>query len=214
MDIIKALLVTVVGRLVADDIREVTPSFLERLMARALNKLPPERRERFAEEWNGNLSLIRGTFPKLWEAAQYIRAAKAIDSHDRKVRESIQRNTQMRKLISQFCEQFLEEIHTRPELSHLYNLADTELPKRLEEMGFRTPVLAAVMGFAVDWKETADNDERELRRQKMRGVAKIVLDRTHTKTLGRLQVGRTRFEAVRFMGKLIVNAYSEDKGTD
>jgi len=67
-----------ISRIVADDIREWASWATERLIRRALRKLPARFQQRYDEEWRSHLDEVPGTTAKLFVAFGYVRAANAI----------------------------------------------------------------------------------------------------------------------------------------
>jgi hypothetical protein len=75
---IVAIGVTAVGGLVSDDLREWAPRIGERIVRRAVARLPPEDQERMGEEWRSHINDTPGTLTKLWEAAGCLSASRRI----------------------------------------------------------------------------------------------------------------------------------------
>lgn len=64
--------------LIADDVKEWAPRIAERLVSRAVSRLPSEDRERKGEEWRSHVNDTPGTLAKLWQAAGCIPASRTI----------------------------------------------------------------------------------------------------------------------------------------
>jgi hypothetical protein len=56
--------ITAVSRLVADDIKAWLPRVKDRLIEWAVKRLPPEQRDRYAEEWRNNVNDTPGDLSK------------------------------------------------------------------------------------------------------------------------------------------------------
>jgi hypothetical protein len=79
---------SVIGKILADDLKESTPWICKNLLARAVRGLPENDRERFAEEWASHLATLPGTFPKLFCALDLQRAALSMRPPKHTVAES------------------------------------------------------------------------------------------------------------------------------
>ncbi len=73
-----AILIAVTARVVGDDVKEWLPWITQRLVARAVSRLPDEQRDRFEEEWWANIDELPGNLAKVYEAWQCLSASKAI----------------------------------------------------------------------------------------------------------------------------------------
>jgi hypothetical protein len=67
-----------IARVLAEDFKEWTPFFVDKLIRLALSKLPAEHRERFAEEWRSHVNDVPGQIAKLWVAVGFNLAALTI----------------------------------------------------------------------------------------------------------------------------------------
>ncbi len=68
----------VIARLVADDLKAWTPRGIAYLIRRATSKLPDDRRERLAEEWQSHISETPGDIAKIITAVGFLVAARRI----------------------------------------------------------------------------------------------------------------------------------------
>jgi hypothetical protein len=74
------LLGAALSRLFADEAKAWLPHLVERLVSRAVAKLPPDQQERFAEEWRAHLYEVPGELSKLWVAIGFQFAASRMVS--------------------------------------------------------------------------------------------------------------------------------------
>lgn len=68
LGLVVAILTTVLARLITDDIKEWLPRIKERLIERAVRKLPGDQRERYAEEWSAFINETPGDLSKVINA--------------------------------------------------------------------------------------------------------------------------------------------------
>ena len=78
LGLVVTFLVAVLARLVADDIKAWLPKITDRLVERAVKRLPGSERERFAEEWRSHVNDTPGDVSKLFVAAGLQRASRII----------------------------------------------------------------------------------------------------------------------------------------
>jgi hypothetical protein len=69
------------SRLIADDVKAWLPKLIDRIIDRAVKRLPCEHRERFAEEWRSHIADTPGDLGKLIVAMGLSLAAKRIAFH-------------------------------------------------------------------------------------------------------------------------------------
>lgn len=67
---------TVVSRLLADEFKAWIPWIIQRIIRRAIARLMPDQRERFAEEWQGHVNEVPGDIGKLRVALGLFAAAR------------------------------------------------------------------------------------------------------------------------------------------
>ena len=72
------ILATTISRVVADDAKEWNAWLIERLICRAVEKLPSQHRERKNEEWRAHVLETPGQIAKLFVAADLSRAARTM----------------------------------------------------------------------------------------------------------------------------------------
>jgi hypothetical protein len=73
------ILTAIAARLIADDVKQRIPIIVERLIDRAVSRLPDdEDREGRREEWRSYVSEIPNDFSKVWAAADFLRASRSI----------------------------------------------------------------------------------------------------------------------------------------
>jgi hypothetical protein len=66
-------------RLVTDDLSQQIPHVVERLIDRAVNRLPDAKdRERYGEEWRSHVADTPGNLRKVWTALDCLRASRSI----------------------------------------------------------------------------------------------------------------------------------------
>ncbi len=73
--IIVSIFVAVFSRQAADEFKAWAPWIIGALMRRAVNKLPGNQRDRYAEEWQSHVDEIPGDIGKLFIAVSLLRAA-------------------------------------------------------------------------------------------------------------------------------------------
>jgi hypothetical protein len=106
-DAIISVVVATISRLVADDLKAWAPKVIERLMTRAVSKLPDRYRERLQAEWQAHLSETPGDIGKLKEALEFNRAARVLRLAERQ-----------RLLHIQACETRLRQIESKIAIDH------------------------------------------------------------------------------------------------
>jgi hypothetical protein len=74
-----AILIPVTARVLGDDIKEWLPWITQRLVARAVSRLPEEERDRFEEEWWAHINELSGNLAKVYAAWGCLSAAKAMN---------------------------------------------------------------------------------------------------------------------------------------
>ena len=79
MDVIIAILVGVVATVLCSEVKAWLPWITEKLLSIAVCRLPPEIRDRYDEEWRGDLDTIPGELSKLCCSLDLIRAAHQIN---------------------------------------------------------------------------------------------------------------------------------------
>ncbi|MCJ2092100.1 sugar transferase [Methylobacterium sp. J-072] len=80
MAVVVSLVISVAGRVLADEFKAFRPMIVDRLVARAVRKMPAELQERYAEEWRSHLEEIPGDIAKVWTAFGYNLVAGRIAS--------------------------------------------------------------------------------------------------------------------------------------
>jgi lipopolysaccharide/colanic/teichoic acid biosynthesis glycosyltransferase len=97
---------SIVSRAIADELKAWNPTLVDKLTSIAIKRLPPDHRERFAEEWESDLDSIPGGISKVLYAFGLIQAAGRI-SVQFKSRAFSSRNTLARRcldlLAGAFC---------------------------------------------------------------------------------------------------------------
>jgi lipopolysaccharide/colanic/teichoic acid biosynthesis glycosyltransferase len=78
-----ALFLAIAARLVASDIEASLPQLTERLIDRAVRRLPHEQRDRFAEEWRSHVNETPGGLRKLATACGFQAASRTIAAASR-----------------------------------------------------------------------------------------------------------------------------------
>ena len=78
-----AIFGTVLSRLLTDEAKAWIPWLTDRLIRRAIQRLPGEQRERYAEEWRSHIAEIPGDLGKLLVASQLLFAARRMSSNKR-----------------------------------------------------------------------------------------------------------------------------------
>lgn len=73
--IVLAVIVAVMARLIADDIKAWIPRITDALIDRAVAKLPEDQRLRYAEEWRSHVNDVPGDLGKLFVAMHLVAAA-------------------------------------------------------------------------------------------------------------------------------------------
>ena len=68
-------LVTLFGKLFADEIKAWLPSIAGRITRIAVHRLREEQRQRYDEEWRSHLDEVPGAFAKVWVACGFLAAA-------------------------------------------------------------------------------------------------------------------------------------------
>src|ERR1700719_2650024 len=74
-----AILIPVTARVVGDDVKEWLPWTTQRLVERAVSRLPEEERDRFEEEWWAHINELPGNLAKVYAAWGCLSASKAIN---------------------------------------------------------------------------------------------------------------------------------------
>jgi lipopolysaccharide/colanic/teichoic acid biosynthesis glycosyltransferase len=74
-----AILIPVTARVVGDDVKEWLPWITQRLVERAVSRLPEEERDRFEEEWWAHINELPGNLAKVYAAWGCLSASKAIN---------------------------------------------------------------------------------------------------------------------------------------
>jgi hypothetical protein len=73
LTVVGALATSVLGRLLADDVKAWRPKICDAMVKFAASQLLPFQRERYIEQWRGDLEEIPGDLSKLFFAADLIR---------------------------------------------------------------------------------------------------------------------------------------------
>lgn len=75
---LRALLASILARQAGEEFKSWTPWLVQRLIHRAILRLPEEARERLSEEWQGHLREVPGEVGKLVVAFGFLQAASKI----------------------------------------------------------------------------------------------------------------------------------------
>jgi lipopolysaccharide/colanic/teichoic acid biosynthesis glycosyltransferase len=77
------------SRLLADEFKAWAPSIIERIVRRAVARLPRDEQERFGEEWRSHISEVPGEIGRIVVALGFIVAARRISSMLKTGREEV-----------------------------------------------------------------------------------------------------------------------------
>ena len=66
---------TALSRLLTDEFKAWIPWIIQRVIRRAIRRLPPAQRERFEEEWQSHINEVPGEIGKLTVALGFLTAA-------------------------------------------------------------------------------------------------------------------------------------------
>ncbi len=78
MELLSSLIMAVLGKFLGTEIEAWVPALAQRLLAKAVQRLPESARERYAEEWAAHLNESPGNLIKILHAIGCLRSAKAI----------------------------------------------------------------------------------------------------------------------------------------
>ena len=91
---IGSVLSSALSKLVVDDFKAWTPRLVKRLIDHAVGSLPPEQRERYAEEWRSHTNDVPGELGKVFLCLGFLRAARkmvALNNTERTTTETLRR---------------------------------------------------------------------------------------------------------------------------
>lgn len=78
MGMMIAFVLAILAKLAADELKAWSPRLVERLIRRAVARLPKDQRERMDEEWRAYVNDTPGDLWKLVQACGFLRAARVI----------------------------------------------------------------------------------------------------------------------------------------
>jgi exopolysaccharide production protein ExoY len=78
--VILAIATSALGRLTADEFKAFRPKIVEWLVTRAVNKMPIEMQDRYAEEWRSVLEDVPGDISKIWASIGFNLVAGRLSS--------------------------------------------------------------------------------------------------------------------------------------